>query len=92
MASKEGERSKSWKVALIIFTIISALIGIVLTTAVHYKLLTDNQPGYPFGKFLVRFFWLDILIGLGIGFILFIIILIGIFFYVPSKEESTSTQ
>ena len=90
MASKEGEVSKSWKAFLIIITIICAIIGIVLTTVIHYKLLTDNQPGYPFGKFLVRFFWLDILIGIGIGIALLFSLLIIILFF--SKEQSNSTQ
>ena len=90
MVSKEKEVSKSWKAFLIIITIICVLVGILLTTVVHYKLLTDNQPGYPFGKFMVRFFWLDILIGIGVGIAILLSLLIIILFF--SQEKSNSTQ
>ncbi|MFX0042347.1 MAG: hypothetical protein ACFE8L_05510 [Candidatus Hodarchaeota archaeon] len=90
MESKEKEAPKAWKAFLIIIIIICVLVGIVLATAVHFKLLTDRQPGYPFDKFLLKFFWLDLLIGIGVGIaILFALLFLILFF---TQERSNSTQ
>jgi len=91
MAYLEKKISKSRKAFGTIFFIVCALLGILIITAIHYKLVTDNQPGYHIYDFLINFFWIDILIGLGIGFVLFIAIGIVIAYYFAIKEKSTSS-
>lgn len=91
MESKVGEESKGKSPLATVMIIVSVLLGIVLTTVIHYKILTDNSPGYAFGKFIINFFWMDILIGLGVGFGIFIALIILIIHILSLKEESTSS-
>ncbi|UCC19288.1 MAG: hypothetical protein JSV62_14475 [Promethearchaeota archaeon] len=92
MAFLENKISKSRKAFRTIFFIVCALFGIIIITAIHYKLLSDNQPGYPFYDFLINFFWLDVLIGLGIGLIFFMVIGIAIAYYFAVKEKKTLSE
>ena len=92
MASKVGEESEG-KCTLAIFGfIVCEILGIVLTTAIHYKILTDNSPGYPFDSFISNFLWMDILIGLGVGFGIFVGLIVLIMEFSSLREGKGSTK
>ena len=68
MASKLGEEPLRKSPLGIILIIVSELFGVVMTTGIHYYVLTENSPGYPSNDFLINFLWMDILVGLAVGF------------------------
>jgi len=92
MVSKEGVVPKSKKSSGKILMVVCEIWGIVLTAAVHYIILIDNSPGYSFDEFLLNFLWMDILVGLAVGFVLWIIVGITIAYFTPSKEETASEE
>jgi len=71
----------------VIFIIVCTVLSILATSAVHYKILMETQPGYLYNVYLVNFLWMDILIGLVIGFVLFGIISFVIAYYFKFKEK-----
>lgn len=89
MVSKKGVVPKSKKSSGKMLMVGCEIFGIVLTAAIHYIILTDNSPGYPFDEFLLNFLWMDILLGLAVGFVVWIIVGIAIAYIVPSKEDAT---
>ncbi|MFX1305030.1 MAG: hypothetical protein ACFFBV_07805 [Promethearchaeota archaeon] len=92
MAPNEGIIPKSKKSSGKWLMIACEIWGIVLTAAVHYVILIGNSPGYPFDAFLLNFLWMDILVGLAVGFVLWIIVGITIAFFMPSTEETASKE
>ncbi|MFX1388218.1 MAG: hypothetical protein ACFE9M_13450 [Promethearchaeota archaeon] len=90
MVIKEEKISKSRKVFNIIFFIVCAIFCILVISAIHFKVLTEIQPGYLYNVYLINFLWIDILIGLGIGLVLFIVIGIILNYYWSLKETETS--
>lgn len=92
MVFKEEKISNSRKALFVIFFIVCAVLSILTTSAVHFKILTEIQPGYLYNVYLLNFLWMDILIGLGIGFALFITIGMVLNYYFTLKEGPNSTQ
>ena len=90
MVPNEGIVPKSKKSSGKWLLIACEIWGIVLTAAIHYVILIGNSPGYPFGEFLLNFLWMDILVGLAVGFVLWIIVGIILAYIIPSKEETGS--
>ncbi|NVM47052.1 MAG: hypothetical protein HWN79_19315 [Candidatus Lokiarchaeota archaeon] len=92
MVFKEEKISNSRKALFVIFFIVCAVSSILTTSAIHFKILTEIQPGYLYNVYLLNFLWMDILIGLGIGFALFITIGMVLNYYFTLKEGPNSTQ
>jgi len=90
MIFKEEKISNSRKAMFIIFFIVCAISSILITSAIHFKILTEIQPGYLYNVYLLTFLWVDILIGLGIGFVLFAVIGMVINYYFTLKEGPNS--
>ncbi len=91
MILKEEKISNSRKAMFVIFFIVCALLSILTTSAIHFKILTEIQPGYLYNIYILNFLWMDILIGLGIGSALFFAIRVVLNYYFNLKEGSVST-
>jgi len=91
MIIKEEKISNSRRAMFVIFFIVCALLSILTTSAIHFKILTEIQPGYLYNVYLLNFLWMDILIGLGIGSALFVAIRVIINYYFNLKEGPIST-
>ncbi len=70
----------------VIFFIVCTILAILATSAIHFKILMEIQPGYLYNVYLLNFLWMDILIGLGIGLVLYAVIGIGVSYYFKVKE------
>ena len=92
MVFKEEKFSNSKKALAIIFFIVCATVSILSTSAIHFKILTEIQPGYLYNVYLLNFLWMDILIGLGIGTAIFFIIGMVLNYYFKIREGPTSIQ
>ena len=86
MIFKEEKISNSKKALAVIFFIVCAIGSILITSAVHFKLLTELQPGYLYNVYLLNFLWMDILVGLGIGTAIFFIIGLVLNYYFKIRE------
>ncbi len=91
MIIKEEKISNSRRAMFVIFFIVCAVLSILTTSAIHFKILTEIQPGYLYNVYLLNFLWMDILIGLGIGSALFVAIRVIINYYFNLKEGPIST-
>ena len=88
MVFKRVEMTNTKKVFWAIFFIVCVILGIVVTFAIHFDVLLTNSPGYPFDDFAIKYLWMDILLGIGVGVAIFIIIGIVIAYYFALKENA----
>lgn len=86
METIEGKTSKLRNTIGIISFNLWMILGIVITTAIHYRLFTETHSGYQLNKFFKNYMWIDSLIGISISVAIFIVIIIGIAYYIKSKE------
>ncbi len=92
MILKEEKISNSRKALFVIFFIVCATVSILVISAIHFKILTEIQPGYLYNAYLINFLWMDILIGLGIGTALFFIIGLVLNYYFKLTEGPDSIE
>jgi hypothetical protein len=92
MRLKIAKPSKLRKLFGTILFIFCVAIGIIISAVIHFKILTDANPSYSFNEFAITFLWMDVLIGLGVGFVLFIIIGIVVAYYLALKGEESSEK
>ena len=92
MVFKEEKITSSRKAIAVIFFIVCAIGCILITSAIHFKFLTEIQPGYLYNVYLLNFLWMDILIGFGIGTAIFFIIGMVLNYYFKIREGPNSIQ
>ena len=92
MIFKEEKISNSRKAIAVIFFIVCAIGSILVTSAIHFKILIDLQPGYLYNAYLINFLWMDILIGLGIGTAIFFTVGLILNYYFKIREGPESIQ
>ncbi|MFX1568667.1 MAG: hypothetical protein ACFFCV_09895 [Promethearchaeota archaeon] len=92
MIFKEEKISSSRKALAVIFFIVCVIGSILTTSAIHFKILTELQPGYLYNVYLLNFLWMDILVGLGIGTAIFFIIGLVLNYYFKIREGPNSIE
>jgi hypothetical protein len=92
MIFKEEKIKNNRKALAVIFFIVCAILSILSTSAIHFKILTEIQPGYLYNVYLINFLWIDILIGLGIGAAIFFVIGLVLNYYFKITEGPDSIE
>lgn len=84
---QEHIKKISRKTYHVMFFIVCSVLSILVTSAIHFKILMEAQPGYLYNVYLINFLWMDILIGLVIGLVLYAVISTGVTYYFKVKEK-----